>query len=47
MVADDIPHDDIDPTELSDMPIVPVDSALDRINRSFPGSKVIDEGDEK
>jgi DNA polymerase-3 subunit gamma/tau len=46
-VADDIPHDDIDPTELSDIPIVPVDSALDRINRSFPGSKVIDEGDEK
>jgi DNA polymerase-3 subunit gamma/tau len=45
--SDEIPHDDIDPTELSDMPVVPVESALDRINRSFPGSKVIDEGDAK
>ena len=45
--SDDIPHDDIDPTELSDMPVVPVESALDRINRNFPGSKVIDEGDAK
>ena len=45
--SDEIPHDDIDPTELSDMPVVPVESALDRISRSFPGSKVIDEGDAK
>jgi DNA polymerase-3 subunit gamma/tau len=47
VVTDEIPHDDIDPDELSDMPVVPVESALDRISRSFPGSKVIDEGDTK
>jgi DNA polymerase-3 subunit gamma/tau len=41
VASDEIPHDDGDPTGVSDMP---VDSALDRINRSFPGSKVIDEG---
>ncbi|MFZ9696515.1 MAG: DNA polymerase III subunit gamma/tau [Ilumatobacteraceae bacterium] len=46
-VSDEIPHDDIDPDELSDMPIVPIESALDRISRSFPGSKVIDESDTK
>ncbi len=47
VATDEIPHDDIDPDELSDMPVVPVESALDRISRSFPGSKVIDEGDTK
>jgi len=47
VTSDEIPHDDIDPTELSDMPVVPVESALDRINRGFPGSKVVDEGDGK
>ena len=47
VASDEIPHDDIDPSELSDMPVVPVESALDRISRSFPGSKVIDEGDAK
>jgi DNA polymerase-3 subunit gamma/tau len=45
--SEEIPHDDIDPTDVPDMPVVPVESALDRINRSFPGSKVIDEGDAK
>jgi DNA polymerase-3 subunit gamma/tau len=47
VATDEIPHDDIDPDELSDMPVVPIESALDRISRSFPGSKVIDEGDTK
>lgn len=47
VASDEIPHDDIDPTELSDMPVVPVESALDRISRSFPGSKVINEDDDK
>ncbi len=47
VASDEIPHDDIDPSELSDMPVVPVESALDRISRSFPGSKVIDEGGAK
>ncbi|MEY4159079.1 MAG: polymerase gamma/tau subunit [Actinomycetota bacterium] len=47
VATDEIPHDDIDPDELSDMPVVPIESALDRISRSFPGSKVIDEGDAK
>lgn len=45
--TDEIPHDDIDPNELSDMPIVPVESVLDRVNRILPGSRVIDEGDTK
>jgi len=44
---DEIPHDDIDPTELSDMPIVPVESVIDRVNRILPGAKVLDEGDGK
>jgi hypothetical protein len=42
-----VPHDDIDPNELSDMPIVPVESVLDRVNRILPGSRVLDEGDDK
>ena len=45
--VDEIPHDDIDPNELSDMPIVPVESVLDRVNRLLPGSRVIDEGETK
>lgn len=45
--TDDVPHDDIDPNELSDMPIVPVESVLDRVNRILPGSRVIDEGNDK
>ena len=45
--TDEVPHDDIDPNELSDMPIVPVESVLDRVNRILPGSRVIDEGNEK
>ena len=45
-VMDEIP-DDIDPNELSDMPIVPVESVLDRVNRILPGSRVINEGDAK
>jgi DNA polymerase-3 subunit gamma/tau len=45
--VDEIPHDDIDPDELSDMPIVPVESVLDRVNRILPGSRVIDEGESK
>lgn len=44
---DEVPHDDIDPNELSDMPIVPVESVLDRVNRILPGSRVLDEGDDK
>ena len=44
---DEIPHDDIDPTQLSDMPIVPVESVIDRVNRILPGAKVLDEGDGK
>jgi DNA polymerase-3 subunit gamma/tau len=44
---DEVPHDDIDPSELSDMPIVPVESVLDRVNRILPGSRVLDEGDDK
>ncbi|MBU3703017.1 MAG: hypothetical protein FGM42_01465 [Ilumatobacteraceae bacterium] len=45
--TDEVPHDDIDPNELSDMPIVPVESVLDRVNRILPGSRVIDEGNDK
>ena len=44
---DEVPHDDIDPNELSDMPIVPVESVLDRVNRILPGSRVLDESDNK
>jgi len=44
---DEVPHDDIDPNDLSDMPIVPVESVLDRVNRILPGSRVLDEGDDK
>ena len=40
-------HHDIDPEELSDMPIVPVESVLDRVNRILPGARVIDEGETK
>lgn len=43
-VSDEIPVD-IDPTELSDMPVVPVESVLDRVNRILPGSRVINEDD--
>ena len=41
-VIDEIPHDDIDPTELSDMPTAPVETTFDRINKAFPGARIVD-----
>ncbi len=46
-VVDEIPHDDIDPTELSDMPTAPVETVIDRIGKAFPGMKKVDGGDAK
>ena len=39
--------DDIDPTELSDMPTAPVETVIDRIGKAFPGMKKVDGGDAK
>ena len=47
VVDDVIPDDDIDPTELSDMPTAPVETTFDRITKAFPGSQIIDEGNSK
>ena len=47
VVDDVIPDDDIDPTELSDMPTAPVETTFDRITKAFPGSQIIDEGNTK
>ena len=47
VVDDVIPDDDIDPTELSDMPTAPVETTFDRITKAFPGSQIIDEGNAK
>ena len=44
-VVDEIPHDDIDPTELSDMPTAPVETTFDRINKAFPGARIVDPGE--
>jgi len=43
--VDEIPHDDIDPTELSDMPTAPVETTFDRINKAFPGARIVDPGE--
>ena len=47
VVDDLIPDDDIDPTDLSDMPTAPVETTFDRITKAFPGSQIIDEGNSK
>ena len=44
-VVDEIPHDDIDPTELTDMPTAPVETTFDRINKAFPGARIVDESE--
>ena len=42
--TDEVPHDDIDPSELVDAPLVPVESPLDQITKAFPGTRVVNEG---
>ena len=44
-VADEIPHDDIDPTDLTDMPTAPVETTFDRISKAFPGARIVDPGE--
>jgi hypothetical protein len=44
---DEVPHDDIDPGELIDAPLVPVVSPLDQITKAFPGTRVVTEGKNK
>jgi len=41
--SNETPHDDHETPGSSDAQVVPAESALDRISRSFPGSKVINE----
>ena len=45
--TDEVPHDDIDPGELVDAPLVPVVSPLDQITKAFPGTRVVNEGKNK
>jgi hypothetical protein len=45
--TDDVPHDNIDPSELIDAPLVPVVSPLDQITKAFPGTRVVNEGKNK
>ena len=45
--TDEVPHDNIDPNELIDAPLVPVVSPLDQITKAFPGTRVVNEGKNK
>jgi DNA polymerase-3 subunit gamma/tau len=45
--TDEVPHDNIDPGELVDAPLVPVVSPLDQITKAFPGTRVVNEGKNK
>ncbi|MEI6742801.1 MAG: DNA polymerase III subunit gamma/tau [bacterium] len=45
--TDEVPHDNIDPNELIDAPLVSVVSPLDQITKAFPGTRVVNEGKNK
>jgi DNA polymerase-3 subunit gamma/tau len=40
-------HHDINPSELSDLPTMPVESPIDRITKAFPGSRLVNDKDKK
>jgi len=45
--TDEVPHDNIDPNELIDAPLVSIVSPLDQITKAFPGTRVVNEGKNK